>query len=309
MKRIIALILAVVMVLGLTACGNSAEEAAKADINKNLDAISGKLDDVIAALENSNTASGSSDENVQTGDVSTEDVSEETSEETSGEASTQAGSSDKTTKPVNTDYTKTDPSKWTTAQVIDYYKKAAAATDKAGCKSKQTMSLQSLDGGEGFVGSILSSLEGAGKKALAKNSTTYDGLTGGYQKLSVSDVKSATATKSGNYIIVNIVPKDQTDGIKGNSKEGTVGHLVSVLDSVATAIEEMGLPADIPEGSATLLYNNAYAKDIKINASTLVIESGKWGHTVNASINGMKILGVTLKGAKAVILYSVELTK
>jgi len=198
---------------------------------------------------------------------------------------------------------------WTTEEVIDYYKKAAVATEKAGCKSKQTMSLQSLDGGEGFVGAILSALEGAGKKALEKNSNTYDGLTGGHEKLTVSDVKSATAKLNGDYIIVNIVPKDQTDGIKGNSQEGTVGHLVSVLDSVATAIEEMGLQADIPDGSVTLFYNNAYAKDIKINASTGKIESGKWGYTVNASINGMKILGVTLRGVKAVISYSVELVK
>ena len=309
MKRIIALILAVVMVLGLTACGNSAEEAAKADINKNLDAISGKLDDVIAALENSNIASGTPSGDVQTGDVSTEETSEEASTDASGEATTEAGSSSgTTTAQTNTDYTKTDPSKWTTAQVIDYYKKAAAATEKAGCKSKQTMTLESLDGGDGFVGSVIGLFEDAGKKALSENSTTYDGLTGNYEKLTASDVKSATAKKSGNYIIVNIIPKDQTDGLKGN-EDGTVAHVVGILDSISTAIESMGIKAEYPEGSVTLLYNNAHAKDIKINASTLKIESGTWGHTVNASINGMKAFGVTLKNAKAVIKYTITLTK
>lgn len=320
MKKIVALVMAGVMALTLASCGNSGKETEQKELSSQLDAISGKLDDVIASLENAQgtgagTQGGESAEIPAEGEPVT-DASGETVTDASGEAVTEApagttsggsSSSSSKTPAASTDYTKNDPSTWTTAQIVDYYKKAAAATEKAGCKSKQTMTLENLNGGSGATGALINLVGGAAKSALSKNSTEFDGITGGYEKLTASDLKSASAKKSGNYVIINMTPKDQTDGVNGKYDEGTVGHVVSVLDGVDTAIKETGLSVDYSDGTIKLLYNNAYAKNIKINMNTGKIESGTWGHTVNATIDNVKVAIFTLKGASAVIKFTVTM--
>lgn len=185
---------------------------------------------------------------------------------------------------------------WSKEQVVDYYKKAAAATDG---KSVQTISVIELP-------STLNSFKLVINSALAAASISTNGITGGYQNLTASDLTSARAFKLGNYIYVNLSPKDQTDGIYGKKKEGTVGHVVDVLDGVATAVQAIGLPAEYPEGSVKLDYKKAYAKNVKINAQTGKIESGEWGYNLYVSVNGAKLSKVTLKDVNASFSFKVK---
>ncbi|MBQ7580686.1 MAG: hypothetical protein IJU39_05200 [Clostridia bacterium] len=201
-----------------------------------------------------------------------------------------------TTKPSTTKPTTVDPANWSTEQIVDYYKKAAAATKG---KSAQTMSIQELP-------AILSPLKGVIGNALAKSSTPFDGITGGYQNLTASDLTSASAKASGNYIIINMNAKEQIDGAYGKAKEGTTGHLVTVLDGVASVVDALGVSAEYPEGSVKLDYKNGYAKNVKINTKTGQIESGEWGYDLYANVNGAKLSFLTLRNVNAVIIYRVK---
>ncbi len=57
-------------------------------------------------------------------------------------------------------------------------------------------------------------------------------LTGGYWAIQPSDLKSADAHREGDYIIINLYPKEQTDGPNGDEHEGTVGHVVNVVQGI-----------------------------------------------------------------------------
>ena len=105
---------------------------------------------------------------------------------------------------------------------------------------------------------------------------------------------------------MNLIPVEQIDGIYGKKKEGTVGHVVDVLDGVATAVQAIGLPAEYPDGSVTLNYKNAYAKNIIINTKTGKIVSGEWGYDLYVTINGAKLSVVTLKDVEASFAYKVK---
>lgn len=210
-----------------------------------------------------------------------------------------------TQAPQPQEYPYSDPATWNVEQIVDFYRRAAYATESAGCQSRQIMSLESLNGGDGFVGTVINAFESAGKSAIERNNKTIPGLTGGYENLTATDLQGANAVRNGNYVIINMYPQQQVDGIYGSADAGTVGHVVSVLDGIKTAIDEIGIPADCPDGSATLVYSDSYAQNIVINTTTGKIESGTWGYVVNVSINGISALGITLNNANLAIRYTV----
>ena len=291
MKKIIAAIMAFVLVLGLASCGVSSSD--QQALSSKLDAISAQLDSVLEAMETNGGAQGGADNNVdvdgeEVTDPSGEDVTDATVE---GQTNSQT-SGNKTTAAA----TSNDPSKWTTQQIIDYYKKAASISKG---KTAQTMTITELPG-------ILSPLKGMINGALKSNSTPFSGITGGYANLTPSDLKSASAKKSGNYIIINMIPKTQVDDAYGKATEGTTGHLISVLDGVAMAVDALGVSAEYPDGSVKLTYKNGYAKDIKINTKTGVIESGSWGYDIDILLNGCKLSFITLKNVSGTVLYRLK---
>lgn len=311
MKKIIAIIMALVMVLTLASCGSSKSD--RDAISAKIDALSEKLEAVKEAAESAGSNGGSGGGDIGGGeeepiDDPGEDVTGEVVTDASGEAVTNAEGETQTAAPKTTKTNKTttkngssgttsnDPSKWTTAQIVDYYKKAANATKG---KSAQKMTIQEVPG-------VLNLLKGPINNALEKRSTPFDGITGGYKSLQASDLTSANAKASGNYVIINLFPKEQIDGAYGKATEGTTGHVVSVLDGVATAVDALGVSAEYPEGSVKLDYKNGYAKNIKINTKTGKIESGEWGYDLYITINGAKLAGIKLTNVNALILYRVN---
>lgn len=312
MKKVIAVLMALALVLTMASCGVSKKD--QQALSGKIDALSQQVDAMLEAVQtgslnnggesgNGGSENGGSENGGEGDVVIPEDPTEEPEvvtdpqgevvTDSSGEAKTVAPKST-TKKPATT--TSNDPSNWTTQQIVDYYKKAAAATTG---KSMQKMSIQEIPG-------VLNIIKGPINSALEKRSGSFNGITGGYKNLKASDLTSASAKQSGNYIIINMTPKEQIDGAYGKAEEGTTGHLVSVLNGVATALADLGVKGEYPDGSVKLDYKNGYAKNIKINAKTGKIESGTWGYDLYVNINGAKLAGITLKNVNALILYRVS---
>ncbi|MGN1169167.1 MAG: hypothetical protein ACI4RB_03505 [Acutalibacteraceae bacterium] len=252
------------------------------------------------------------------GTVSTDDVSADGSADTatagdSASDSASSGSSSQSAGSASTSKVITATSGLQStdkAEVLKYYQLVAAKNEKKTYKT--TMTLKSLNGGSGFVGSVISAFESIAKKALDKNSTENQGVPGVPEKIKVTDWKSATAVNDGTYTTLNIQVVPQTDGPNGKVHEGTVGRSISVLDGVQAAVDQLdGFSADFENGKLALNYKNAYIK-VKIKNSTGEFVKGacEWHHEVNVDIDHLEAkmgaIPLKLQGAKGVVDYKVN---
>lgn len=232
----------------------------------------------------------------------TETVSQqETPSENNGEPSTNGGSEVVTPSENQSEIASElvslpdDPSQWTDEQIIEFYK-AAAVKSHPNAKHSQTMTLGSLVIGEGggvggfFIDKVaMPAINGV----LKKNSTDFDGITGGYKDLVVTDAKSLKAYKSGNYTVIEMTMKDQIDGKHGHNMSGTVGHAITVLGDVSVAVAEFPqFKIDTDNADIKIHYNSATVK-VKINQNG-VIEKGTWKYVASVDI---KNLGLNFKDA------------
>ena len=190
-----------------------------------------------------------------------------------------------------------NPSEWSTAQIVDYYKKAAGKTHNS-VTSYQNMTMRkgSLSA-PGINASLLSFAEGVMTKALSNNSMDIKGITGGHQKLVASDIASAKAYKSGNNVVIEMKMKEQIDKGDGQMYEGTVGHAISVvgdIDSVIGQFSGLGMEAKIADNDCTLHYKNPVLK-VTINDNGMII-NGTWSYVVYITLNNLEIkaMGLTV---------------
>ena len=190
--------------------------------------------------------------------------------------------------------TSNDPSKWTTAQIVETYKHAAARTHNS-VTSYQQMTLRQMSA-PGINSTLLSFAEGVMAKALQNNSKDIPGITGGHTNLSVSDVKAAKAYKSGNNIVIEMLMKEQTDKGNGNMYSGTVGHAISVvgdIDSVIGQFSGLGMDATIADQDGTLNYANPILK-VTIDSNGRII-NGTWSYVVNITLKNLTISAMGIK--------------
>ena len=196
-----------------------------------------------------------------------------------------------------------NPSDWSKAEIVDFYKKACAKSSDV--TSTQTMSMRKGTlTAAGGIGKFLGVAEPIIRAVLEANSTDFNGITGGYQDLVPSDCKTAKAYKSGNYTIVELTMVNQTDGVYGKKNSGTVGHAISVVDGVAEAVEQF--PAfDIQYENADIkiYYTEAQLK-VKINSNG-VIEKGTWSYVVTPIVNDLYIENLLVSDAGAIVDYKV----
>ncbi len=208
-----------------------------------------------------------------------------------------------------------DPSQWTDEQIIEFYK-AAATKSHPTAKHSQTMSLGSLVLGEGggAIGFLFDKVAmPAINSALKKNSTDFDGITGGYKDLVVTDAKSLKAYKQGNYTVIEMTMKDQIDGKHGHNMSGTVGHAITVLGDVSVAVAEFPqFKIDTDNADIKIHYNNATVK-VKINQNG-IIEKGTWEYITSVDIKNLalnfkdgKLNDLVIKKASADINYKIVL--
>ena len=266
MKRIIAILTAAAMLLSFAACGNS-------DNTQETESITATEAERTTSVEEANATETDTT------------VAEETSNEETT-LSEEESSQEETTISAN-------PADWSTEQIVEFYKKAAKKSTSA--KSQQTMTMQELvvNNGTGLIGKFIEMATPVFKSALAKNSTEFEGITGGYEKLSASDIKTAKAYKSGNYTVVEMTMIEQVDGIHGDAKSGTVGHAISVVGDLSVIEENLPMFAiDFENSDLKIRYANPTLK-VKINQNG-VIEKGTWSYTVKVNLTNLYIENVRL---------------
>lgn len=182
-----------------------------------------------------------------------------------------------------------DPSSWTKEEIVEFYKNAAVKS-KTAVKSKQQMTMSSMvvNEGDGFIGTMVELATPIMKSALAKNSTEFDGITGGYEDLVVTDAETVKAYKSGEYTVVEMTMKEQTDGIHGDTYSGTVGHAISVVGDISSVAEALPqFVIDFENADLKLRYTEPKLK-VKINKDG-IIEKGTWTYTVDVTVANLHI--------------------
>lgn len=206
---------------------------------------------------------------------------------------------DSTTAVVTSD----DPSEWTKEEIIEFYKTAAAKTHPT-AKSTQIMVLEELiiNDGDGALGFFIKILEPAIASVIKKNALDFDGLTGGFKNLNADDAQSVKAYKSGEYTVIEMTMKPQTDPIHADAESGSVGHAISVLGDIGKVLAEFPqFDVDVENADIAVHYVNPTVK-VKINKDG-IIESGTWKYTCDPEIRNLDISGIMIKKADAKIDY------
>lgn len=265
MKKIIAVIAAFSMLFALASCNNeSTPEENKTEIVTD---IKGET-----VTDNSGEAVTKS---VEETEISTDSVSVSTTVPAT------------TLAPVS--LPSTDPSEWSDEEIIEFYK-AAAAKSQTKVRSTQKMTMTEIvaNDGNGFLGTLVELVKPIFKAALKRNSTEFDGITGGYNNLVVSDAKFIKAYKSGEYTVVEMKMKEQTDGAHGDTLSGTVGHAISVVGDLSVVQENLPkFDIDFENADMELRYSNPALK-VKINKDG-IIEKGTWSYIVNVKLANLNI--------------------
>ena len=288
MKKFFSLLLAAVMIFTLAACGGekSPEEQTTEQVQ-----VNEELTDTVGT----DSTAPSETEAATEGEAETTELNEE---ESSTEEATVLDA---------------DPANWTDEQIVSVYKAAARKTHPH-VTSVHTMTMTELvvNDGDGWIGNLVDMITPFFIKALEKNSTEVEGITGGFENLTVSDAKSIKAYKSGKYTVIEMTMKEQTDGLHGDKYSGTVGHAISVVGDISVVEKEFPqFDIGFEESDITLRYQNPKLK-VKINESGM-IESGEWSYTVFVNLKNLRIdakkvpIGATVKTGYGSVDYKIVL--
>lgn len=297
MKKIVAILLVISMLFAFVACnddkGNDPTESATETTTEDQAVNSGDVD----VEPESTTDEGTSDEESTTDNVDDEPSTEKNDkEEDKNDKEDETESTTK--KPLSS-----DPAEWSKDEIVEFYKRAAIKSHPT-AESSQTMLLNKLivNDGDGALNFFLNILKPVIDTALKNNTTTYNGLTGGFTKLVPSDVKSAKAYKQDKYTVIELTMVEQTDGLYGDAQEGTVGHAINVLGNVASAVEQFpDFDIKYKEADISVHYAKPIVK-VKINEKG-VIEKGTWGYVSEIFIRHLEISGIMINKADAEIEY------
>lgn len=263
MKKFLSLLTAAVMIFTLTACGDEQNP------QEQTTGQTETTEEITDSLSNGSTAPTETESTTE-GETETTELNEE--ESSTEEATTSA-----------------DPAKWTDEQIVEFYKAAAKKTHPH-VTSVQTMTMKELvvNDGDGLLGKLVDMITPFLVKALEKNSTEIEGITGGYSNLTASDAASIKAYKSGKYTVVEMTMKEQTDGIHGDALSGTVGHAISVVGDISVVEKELPqFDIGFEESNITLHYANPKFK-VKIDENGM-IESGEWSYRVVINLSNLRV--------------------
>ena len=313
MKKLLALLMAGIMLFSFAACGDNNEEETTTDPEVVTDAP-------VNADGEETTVSDVEDETEAEGEEETEAVTDESGEEVtdeSGEVVTEkkeeATKKEETTKkeeqkkPVKDEGAK-PVSQWSKQEILDFYNKAVVATDKKAPQGQSKMVLGyggkiTADGGLGGVLNIISPII---DDTLKRNSSPTSNIPG-YGEIKMEDLKSIKATEKNGVITVEIVGKEQTDGPKADGSAGPVGRVIGTLGDIEGALTELGAEITRGKDTVSLTYTDVTVK-ANIDAKTGIITSGTWHYLVNILVKDADIklvvkLGV--KNLKAAVDYTV----
>lgn len=264
MKKTISIIMALLMFLSFASCkGNESIEAPTSE-------------------PYAEQPSGS-DLTVKNTENASKDASD-ISEETTGEVQTS----------VENIPVEADPSKWTDEEIVAFYK-AAAIRSKTKVKSTEYKNLKEMvvNDGDGLLGTLVDWATPFLIDALEDSQVEFDGITGGYENLEITDAQSAKAYKSGEYTVIEMTMKEQTDGIHGDRYGGTVGHAISVVGDISSVEEALPMfSIDFENADIRLSYTKPVLK-VKINKDG-IIEKGTWSYTIKITVSNLLVAAVRL---------------
>lgn len=291
MKKILAIILAAVLVLSFAACK-------KNDANNDTTAgdaqTSGQAADVSASDDTASSEEASSE--VETEVVTDKEghtVIETKASQSSDTKTTTKGNSTTPSKGLNTN---------DAAACIKAYQTAVNAT-KQFKSGRQNMALKGSITADGSLGALLKIAQKPVANALNKNSKDRTDIPGKPSGMQASHMKSASAVTSGNYTTITFNVKDQTQGAKADNHSGSVGCAVGTLGDVDNAIRELGLSVDYKDGKIELTYTNCKVV-VKIDNTTGKIVEGSWAYDVNVYANGIKVSIVSVNNLKGIVAFS-----
>ena len=270
MKKISALLMAVVLAFSLAACGGNDEPETTT-----------QTPDTVETTENA----------VATTDVTAENTEAVTSEEaTTVEAVTdEAVSEEETSEAQGLDLNDKQA-------VLDYYNAAVRKTDKDWPKGQQTMKLsRDITGDGALVGMFVKMVTPIAKLVLNNNSSETDWVPG-EGDLRLSDCESISATAKNGVVTVKIKLKSQVDGSDGDPHNGgPVARGIGTLGSIDEALSQLGITLDEGRETVALTYKNA-GLTANISEETGKITSGTWKYTVDIHVGD--VVG-SLKGISA----------
>lgn len=260
MKKIIAVLTALLMIFAFASCtdknteeNNPAESVAETTSENNIDTPS---ESAANPVEEPTQSIGSADE------------------------TTTAPSS--TSAPIS--LPSDDPESWTKEQVVEFYKAAAIKSESQKSVEKKILSEMVVNEGDGILGKLVEWATPFLIKALEDSQVEFDGITGGYKDLVPEDAQTAKAYKSGEYIVVEMKMKEQTDGIHGDRYSGTVGHAILVVGDISSVEEALAdwFEIDFENSQIKLRYTNPTVK-VKINKNG-IIEKGTWSYVIKINV-------------------------
>lgn len=290
MKKILAIILAAVLVLSFAACkkNDTNNDTTTGDAQ-----TSGQAADVSASDDTASSEEASSE-------VETEVVTDKEGHTVIETKASQSSDTKNTTKGSTT------PSKGLNtndaAACIKAYQAAVNATKQLK-SGRQNMALKGSITADGSLGALLKIAQKPVANALNKNSKDRTDIPGKPSGMQASHMKSASAVTSGNYTTITFNVKDQTQGAKADNHSGSVGCAVGTLGDVDNAIRELGLSVDYKDGKIELTYTNCKVV-VKIDNTTGKIVEGSWAYDVNVYANGIKVSIVSVNNLKGIVAFS-----
>ncbi len=308
MKKLLALLMAVLMLVSFAACGGNGGEDETTTAPEVTTEAPVNGEDVTEApeAEDETEAEEVTEEDETEAEEATEEGETEAEEETkkedkpSKEPATKKPAKEEGPKPV---------SQWSKQEILDYYNKAVVATDE---KAPQGASKMVLGNGgkitaDGAIGGLLNVASPIIDSALKRNSSPTSNIPG-YGEIKMSDLKSIKATEKNGVITVEIVSKEQTDGPSADGSAGPVGRVLGTLGDIEGALKELSATISRGRETVSLTYTDVTVK-AEINAKTGIIESGRWHYLVNILVKDadikISIISATIKNLKAVVDYTV----
>lgn len=289
LKKITAVISALIMVASLVACGGNEEP------ETTMAAPSTTVEEVTTAP----ATEFETTEAETTAEPTTESTTEATTQPTTTEPTTAKPTTTKaetTTKKVTTTAKATTTKKAVTvptskADIVKLYNEAtvAASNSKPGYQKSTVTTLSNVEMGalskisavRGAVGDFLG--EGSSSETVSKGK--FDGKSLVKSTLKTADVKSATCKLSddGKYYVVKITLANETNPKKNGSALGKVTKDFKDVDEIKSGLADVGASVESMTVSTTSVVINA-----KIGVENKRFSS--LDHTINmkANLNGVK---------------------
>ena len=194
-----------------------------------------------------------------------------------------------------------DPSMWNTEYIVDFYKNAAKKSH-SGTKSAHGIELKKISVNNGQYEGLFEFITPIMSKLLANNSEDKDGITGGYNNLTASDVASAKAYISGDNTVVEMIMKNQVSGPHDDALSGSVGHAITAvgdIGQVVTQLSDLGLPLELSEKDTKIYFTNPTVK-VTVDPNGKIV-NGTWKYTVEIRMDNFRAFGKTVETASVIM--------